>query len=141
MLARFTWLLAGGLFLFLASCQSQNVAIEPDLTPVELFQKAQESTTQRNYRQAMLFYENYLDRFPLADNPDQLDRTLWAEYEIAFLYHKLGQDRRSLELLQALLTTYDEATEPMPQAQRILAERVLQELERDRRESAGEQPA
>ena len=38
-----------------------------------------------------------------AAHPDELERNLWAEYEIAFMHHKLDDDQTAVELLGLLV--------------------------------------
>ena len=135
------WLLLAALPIFCIACQTTNVVVPEGLSPVELFQAAQEASSQRNHRAAMQYYQTYLERFPLEENPEQLDRNLWAAYEIAFLHHKLGDDRLATELLTALVQRYDTGPPNMPPAQRILALRVLEEIERGRREAPADEQA
>ena len=116
-----SWLLAG--------CQT-SMPITDDLSPPELFQAARDAVGQRDYRSAMEYYRIFLERFPTADYPDELERNLWAEYEIAFMHHKLGDDRTAAELLGRLIARYDgEGGEDLPPAPGRLARRVVEELE------------
>ena len=49
----------------------------------------------------MSYYQTFVERYP-----DDLDRSIWASYEIAFLHHKMGNDKKALELPDALIERY-----------------------------------
>ena len=124
--AALIWLLAGWL---LSSCQTP-MPITDDMNPPEFFQAARHAVAQRDYRSAMEYYRVYLERFPAAGYPGELERNLWAEYEIGFMHHKLGDDRTAAELLGRLIARYDgEGGEDLPPAPGRLARRVVEELE------------
>jgi outer membrane protein assembly factor BamD (BamD/ComL family) len=120
MMVTIRMLAACGLLLSFAACRTVDKPIETSLTPAEFFQRAQEAASARNYTRAMLYYETFQKTYP-----DDLERNLWASYEIAFLHHKMGDDRKALEFFDALLERYrSEGQDPWPQAPRILAEEV-----------------
>lgn len=124
--AALTWLLAGWLLL---SCQTPT-QITDDMSPPEFFQAARDAVAQRDYRSAMRYYQVYLERFPAEEDPAELEGNLWAEYEIAFMHHKLGDDRTAAELLGRLIAQYDgEGGEDLPPAPGRLARRVVEEME------------
>lgn len=121
-----TGLLAGWLLL---SCQTP-AQITDDMSPPEFFQAARDAVAQRDYGSAMRYYQVYLERFPAAEDPAEMEGNLWAEYEIAFLHHKLGDDATAAELLGRLIARYDgEGGEDLPPAPGRLARRVVEELE------------
>jgi len=113
-------LLATALALFLISCRSSTQTLEPDLLPAEIFQHAQEAADSGRYKQALLYYQTFQERFP-----EEVERNLWASYEIAFLYYKLGKYDRAVELFNELIELYDtEESAVMVQAPKILALKV-----------------
>ena len=120
--------LAAGAVL-ITSCQTPAPVIMEQMTPPEYFQAARDAAARRNHPAAMAFYQTYLERYPAADHPQETKRNLWAEYEIAFLYHKLGDDGTAIALLGALIAKYDaEGGDKLPQAPGRLAQRVIDEL-------------
>ena len=114
----------------LLGCQTPVLEITDQMHPPEFFQAARTAVGQRNYQVAIEYYWFYLERFPAAAYPDELERNLWAEYEIAFMHHKLAEDQNAIELLGQLVAKYDgEGGEDLPPAQGRLARRVLEELQ------------
>ena len=89
------------LLALVVACRTTIDERDTDLTPDQFFQRAIEATDVNNYRLAMSYYESFLERYP-----DDLERNLWASYEVAFLHHKMGNDQKALELLDALLQRY-----------------------------------
>lgn len=96
--------------------------IEKDLTPAELFQLAQEEVIERNnYKAAMVYYQTFLQRYP-----DDIQGQVIAEYEIAFLYHKMGEDETAIRLFEALLEKYEGPNaDVLPQWPEVLSRKVL----------------
>ncbi len=108
-----------------SSCSTSPDTIADSLTPPQFFQRAQEASDNGNYELALRYYATFKERFP-----EELERDLWASYEIAFLHHKMGKDERALELLDELLEQYAlDASVAYPQGPRILAEKVKARLE------------
>ncbi len=121
--------LAAGAAL-LSACQTPMPDPSEQLTAPEYFQAARDSISQRNHQAAMDYYRAYLARFPATAHPDELERNLWAEYEIAFMHHKLDDDQTAIELLGLLVARYDgEGGEDLPPAPGRLARRVIEELQ------------
>ena len=121
--------LAAGAALLLG-CQTPMPDPSEQMTAPEYFHAARDSMSQRNYRAAMDYYRAYLGRFPASAHPDELERNLWAEYEIAFMHHKLDDDQTAMELLGLLVARYDgEGGEDLPPAPGRLARRVIEELQ------------
>ena len=111
--------------LLLVSCQTQADAIATDLSPLEFFQKAQEASDSGNYRLAIEYYTAFRQKYP-----EHVDRNLWASYEIAFLYHKLGDDETALDLFSKLIDRYAQAdANQLPQGPLILSEKVRDAIE------------
>ena len=124
-------LLIGGAWL-LASCASSPDNLTGEIAPAEYFQRAQEATTAGDYGNAMAWYAAFRERYADDPAPGQRNLLLWAEYEMAFLHHKMGDDRTAVRLLRDLVQRYEtpEAVTYQP-APRILALRVISELEPD----------
>lgn len=114
----------------IVGCQSSPLAIEPDLAPAEYFQHAQEATVNTDYALAMQYYQTFRDRFAGGGFPEQIGRLLWADYEIAFLHHKQGEDETAIELLVTLVERYEQQDAVgYPAGPRTLALRVIAELQ------------
>jgi tetratricopeptide (TPR) repeat protein len=111
--------------LLFASCASSPQEIETGLQPREYFQRAQEASEADKYKLAVDYYEAFL-----AAYPDERDRGLWARFEIALLYEKMGDLELSLKLCNELLARYQapEAADYPPGPQ-ILAEKVKARIE------------
>jgi outer membrane protein assembly factor BamD (BamD/ComL family) len=131
--ARLAWapialLLAGACVL--ASCVTSPDDLTGEITPAEYFQHAQEATAVNDFRGAMAWYEAFRERYADNPTPGQQNLLLWAEYEVAFLHHKMGNDRLAIHLLGELIARYDtpDAATYAP-APRILALRVIDELQ------------
>ncbi len=117
--------LLAALILAVFGCRTLNQTIDESLTPAEFFQRAQEASDASDYRLAMRYYETFQ-----RIHPEDLQRNLWASYEIAFLYHKMGDDRKAVELFDELLERYRTAgSDDWPAGPRILAEKVKAEIQ------------
>jgi tetratricopeptide (TPR) repeat protein len=114
-------------FLLLGGCASLSDKELKSLGKTQVFQKAYEAVDVGNYVEALRIYNTYKERFP-----DDLSGSLWTDYEIAFLYHKMGNDAVAQKMFEDLLLKYkNEGTAAWPQAQRILSERVLKAIKKD----------
>ena len=105
-------------------CSSVPEDIEEDLTPMEYFQRAQEASDAGRYALSMAYYEKFQEQYP-----EERDRNVWAEYEIALLYHKMGKNQIALERFEALLARYESGEPDLPEGPRILAEKVMARVE------------
>jgi len=107
-----------------SSCQSTPENIPEDLKPREYFQLAQEAVVQRqDYDTALFYYQTFLERYP-----DDIQRGVEAEYEIAFLKYKQN-DPAAEELFRNLLARYDEeGAEILPAWPKVLAEKLLEKI-------------
>jgi outer membrane protein assembly factor BamD (BamD/ComL family) len=113
--------------ILFTGCQSspdQNVL---KMGNTKIFQKAYEASDIGDYNLALSYYTTYQNLFP-AD----IGGNLWALYEIAFIYHKMGNDKEAILRFEELLKKYEtEGTSAWPQAQKILAEHVLKDLKKN----------
>ena len=114
--------------LLFLSCQSNPDPYSLDLTRKEFFQKAIDAAEGRKFKLAVDFYEAFKQK-----HPDDEIGHLWADYEIAFLNHKMGNDKLAVELLDELLQKYEfydkEGSDVQwPEATRILATQVREEI-------------
>jgi tetratricopeptide (TPR) repeat protein len=117
----------------LVVCSSVPDEIEEGLTPMEYFQRAQEASDAGRYALSMAYYEKFQEQYP-----EERDRNVWAEYEIALLYYKMGKNQVALERFDALLERYESGEPDLPEGPRILAEKVKDRIEE---KLAAEQPA
>lgn len=113
----------GGALLFLG-CGSQPPSPDTTMTTAELFQHAQDASEKGDYKIAIDYYKIFQQKYP-----DDVDHNTWASYEIAFIYHKMGDDKKALALFDDLLALYAKADNKLPDGPRILAEKVKAEIE------------
>ncbi len=112
-------------FILLASCKTAPVVIPDDMNPAEFFQKAQEASNNGKYDTALTYYNTFLERYP-----DDLQRRIEAEYEIAFIAYKRNDTEKAKQLFTELLDKYkSDASQVLPAWPRILSQKVLSEME------------
>ncbi len=107
----------------LSACKSQPTAIPDGLSAGEFFQHAQDASDSGDYRQAMQYYTVFQQRFPT-----DVAHVAWASYEIAFLYHKMGENATTLKLLDELLAKAAAEPDSVPPAVRALSEELKARL-------------
>jgi tetratricopeptide (TPR) repeat protein len=117
-------LVVGALF----GCVGIPSEIPNNLAPEEYFQKAQESVIERSdYRTALAYYEAYLERYD-----DNLQLTVEAEYEIAFIYYKLGDYDIAKSKFARILERYRaDSAGLLPQWPFVLTNKVLASIEEE----------
>jgi outer membrane protein assembly factor BamD (BamD/ComL family) len=113
-------------------CSTTPDEIEEGLSPMEYFQRAQEASDSGRYGLSMAYYEKFQEQYP-----EERDRNVWAEYEIALLYYKMGKNKIALERFDALLQRYESGEPDLPEGPKILAEKVKARIEE---KLASEQP-
>jgi outer membrane protein assembly factor BamD (BamD/ComL family) len=111
----------------LLGCQTVPTEIPEDLTQAELIQQAQESADQENWEAAIAYYSAIVERFP-----EDRAATATARYEIAFIEYKRGNLDEAESGLLELIGMYDFEAESLPAWPRVLARRVLEEIEEER---------
>ena len=123
--------LAGGLvfaaaavLLVLASCATQKPAIPENLSAEEMFQRAQDAVDRGNYPLGMSYYSLVQEKYP-----DDKAHGIWASYEIAFLYHKMGKNEKALSLIDQVLDQYGKEGDALPPAPQVLAQKLKSRLE------------
>jgi outer membrane protein assembly factor BamD (BamD/ComL family) len=105
------------LLLFFACAGSAKPEVE-DLSAAEYFQKAYKAIDNKKFSKAIRYYQEFQLKYP-----DDLDRNLWAEYEIAFVKYKMGEVNEAAKLIDELLSKYaDEDSKAWPEAPKFLAE-------------------
>ncbi len=110
--------------VLLASCATQSRTLPDGLTAAEIFQRAQDAADRGDYTLAITFYQECQTRYP-----DDKDHMVWASYEIAFLYHKMGKNDKAATLIDALLTQYANQGDTVPPAPILLSQRLKDRLE------------
>ena len=111
-------LAALALLAVLASCRSTGPVDLTGLTPAEVFQRAQDASDRGDYHRALAYYEGFL-----AQPGIDAQRGAWARYEMALLYHKMGDDDTALAKFDELLAMY-ETDHTLPESPKILATNV-----------------
>jgi outer membrane protein assembly factor BamD (BamD/ComL family) len=108
--------------LLLSSCETPPEPSEiPELTRQEFFQKGQEAVESRRFRTALVYYTEFINRYP--ENQDYI---LAAEYEIAFIYYKMGEYDEARTRFENIVLQYeDDVREELPRWPLILSERLL----------------
>ncbi len=127
--------LAAAALLSLSSCKSAPQAVPADLSPAEYFQRAQDAAEKGDFSLALRYYQSFQERFP-----DDVEHGAWASYEIGFLYHKMGNNKKCMALLDDLLARYAKG-EKLPDAPRILAQRVKTRLQAEAASAPAAAPA
>ena len=114
------------LFLgFLTSCRSIPKSIPEDLPTAKYFQKGQEAAIQGYYEEALFYYHTFLER-----HPDQLQKVVEAEYEIAFIHYKSKNFDTAQKLFEAILEKYAQSeSDILPAWPEILSTKLLLILE------------
>lgn len=111
--------------LLAAACKTTPVVIPDDMNPAEFFQKAQEASNNGKYDTALTYYNTFLERYP-----DDLQRRIEAEYEIAFIAYKRNDTEKAKQLFTELIDKYkSDASQILPAWPRIMSEKILKEIE------------
>ena len=132
---RFTLISTALLALFAFSCATTATEVEENLTPGEFFQKGQEATTNfQNYEQALVYYKTFIERYP-----EQQALIVEAEYEIAFLYYKMGNNAVASDLFSRLLDKYERPEAAiLPAWPKVMSEKILEIINNSETEEAEE---
>lgn len=113
-----------------SGCRSTVDPLSQELSPDQYLQRAIEASDKDNYRLAMRYYEAFQAKYP-----GDVERSLWASYEIAVLHHKLGNDDKAIELLDNVLARYEKPAEgsaALPPGPRVLAAKVKANIAKSR---------
>lgn len=120
----------------LFGCQTVPTEIPEDLTQAELIQLAQDASDQENWEAAQAYYGAIVDRYP-----NDRAAIATARYEIAFIEYKRENYDEAERRFEELLGMYDFEAEGLPAWPRVLANRVLDEMEEERARLAEEAAA
>jgi len=112
------------LILLVTDCTNSANLNTANFSSAEYFQKAYEAADKNNFRLAIRYYQAFQAHYPV-----DVERNAWAEFEIAFTYHKMGKNKQALELFDIFLEKYqDEGNTQLPAAPKVMAERVKAEI-------------
>jgi outer membrane protein assembly factor BamD (BamD/ComL family) len=124
-------------FASMTSCSSTVDPYKEELSSELYFQKAHEASDNGNFPLAIDYYKAFQQKFP-----DEIKGNLWASFEIAFIYHKQGNNDEAIKLFQALLDKYAlPGAADYPQAPKILTEKVLADIQNKMKNAAVPTPA
>ena len=119
------------LFLFISilliwSCNTAPKPIPDDISPDNLLQMAQESVvTDKNDEHAIYYYKEFIKRFP-----DLIQKTIEAEYEIAFITYSRGDYEEAKKLFEIVKSKYEgENAEVLPEWPLTLTKKILIEID------------
>jgi tetratricopeptide (TPR) repeat protein len=124
-------IVSGIIFLFavgilFVSCGTCNLVITDNMLPAEYFQKAEIASQKNCYDVAISYYQKFLEKYP-----NNIEKGIWAEYEIAMLYHKKGENEKALGMFKDILARYDSDTSgTLPPAPKTLTQRVITNIEK-----------
>ncbi|MBI9106145.1 MAG: tetratricopeptide repeat protein [Spirochaetales bacterium] len=106
----------------ITACTTTGTEIEDNLSPGEFFQRAQSASVEfSDYQKAMLYYKTFIERYP----SEQI-LIMEAEYEIAFLYYKMGDFATSSELFTKIIDRYKQPEAAiLPSWPEVLSKKIL----------------
>jgi len=113
------------------------MVITGDMSPEDYFQKAQDASDRGNFPLALKYYYKFKETFP-----DNLEKNVWASYEIAFLQHKMGNDEKAIGLFDEIIALYtQDKASVLPKAVLTLAESVRKKILDSQKKPAAATPA
>ena len=112
--------------VFFTACANCEIIIDEEMAPSLYFKRAQAVSNKGCYESAISYYQKFLEAYP-----SNIEKGAWAEYRIAFLHHKMGNDELCLELLNTLLMRYETDTSgALPEGPKTLALKVKANIEK-----------
>ena len=111
----------------LFGCKSAPDPIPDDVTPAVLLQMAQASILKDNNNDnAVYYYTEFLNRFP-----DETQKVVEAEYEIAFIHYKEKDYDTSKKLFEEIVAKYQGPNgDLLPRWPLVLTNKILPEVNR-----------
>ena len=107
------------------SCYTGPIVVPDGLTPAELIQRGQEASDKNRFSQSLQYYSAIIERFPF-----DIDSTLAAEYEIAFIHYKQKNYDLAKTEFNDLIERFNVPDEELLPAQfKILSGIVLSKIE------------
>lgn len=86
------------------SCASVANTLDPSWSPEMFFKNAQEAMGDSRYKDALFYYEVFLVRYP-----EDIQKGIAAEYELAFIDYKMGKIKRAEAKFLAILKKFEES--------------------------------
>ncbi len=120
------FILAAAVLLALtASCTTTETVIDENLSPGEYFRLAQTASSDYDdYSTALAYYEAFIERYP-----DDAIMIIEAEYEIAFLYYKMGDKTTAEKLFNGIIDKYSRPEAAiLPAWPRVLSSKMLDKI-------------
>jgi outer membrane protein assembly factor BamD (BamD/ComL family) len=108
----------------LLSCATEKPFSTDGLSAEEMFQRAQDAADRGNNALAIAYYSAVPEKFP-----DDAAHGVWSDYEIAFLYHRMGKPAEALPLVTQIIERYAKEGDTLPPAPLILAQKLKTRLE------------
>jgi len=114
------------LSLFISSCATGMKVVEEDWNEEMFFKSAQEAFDEDDLDRALFYYEVFLVRYP-----SNRQKSVAAEYEIAYIYYKWEEYGKSKDLFQQILDKYenDPFAYMYPRAYKVLSEKVMEKID------------
>ncbi len=107
-----------------AACKSAPPINYNSLNKAEFFQKAQEASSNGKYNIALLYYNHFLLKYP-----NDIQRGIEADYEIAFIAYKQHNYTKASKLFSDILQRYStDASQILPAWPKILSQKILKEI-------------
>ncbi len=113
----------------ISSCVSAADKLDPSWSPEIFFKNAQDAMDKNHYQDAIFYYEVFLVRYP-----EDIARRVTAEYEIAFIYYKMGKYKIAETQFAAILKKYEDSPYAVlfPPRFKQLCETGLKNIEKSR---------
>ncbi len=112
------------IFLLASACKSAPPVNYNSLNKAEFFQKAQEASNKGDYEIALAYYNHFLAKYP-----DDIQKGIEADYEIAFIAYKQHDYKKANRLFSDILDKYStDAAQVLPAWPKILSQEILKEI-------------
>ena len=110
--------------LLVSACKSTPPVNYDSLNKAEFFQKAQEASNKSDYKSALAYYNHFLTKYP-----DDIQKGIEADYEIAFIAYKQHDYKKANRLFSDILDKYStDASQVLPAWPKILSQKILKEI-------------
>lgn len=112
------------IILFASACKSAPPINYDSLNKAEFFQKAQEASNKGDYKGALAYYNHFLAKYP-----DDIQKGIEADYEIAFIAYKQHDYKKANRLFTDILDKYStDASQVLPAWPKVLSQKILKEM-------------
>ena len=116
-------LCAVALLLLFVGCETVPDSVDEDITSPELFRLAQDAYNFEQYGTSLYYYNVILERFGT-----QRSVRVAAEYEIAYIHFKRGEDEMAKNMFAQLLAEYQLNNAGFPRWIFVLSTRIYEQL-------------